>query len=137
MKKLALALSLSVLALTGCKSTSENKSMQPASVDIVSSEAYQWDESKSVAMNITEMAKPAGVGFGLSDVQQPKELKIKRDSNSLLSSWAGFGVGGLGGALGFLAMDDTTKNKRTWSPAFITFHDAENMNMVFDILYTK
>jgi hypothetical protein len=135
MKKLTLSLlmSASVLALSGCGSTS-NKTANEAvtnikALEVASMEEYKWDDDKSFAFNVARLSNPAGVGYGMSDSVNPKGTDLGRSESSLLSGAAGFMLGGFGAAAGFLSMDSESNSKREWNTSIITFYEESELNL--------
>jgi hypothetical protein len=135
MKKLTLSLllSASVLALSGCGSTSNKSASEPKTnikaLQVASMDEYQWDNDKSFAFNMARLSNPAGVGYGMSDSVNPKGTDLGRSDSSLLSGVSGFMLGGLGGAAGFLSMDDKSNKLRSWNTSIITFYDESELNL--------
>lgn len=131
--KTFLAVSLFSFLLAGCGSTSKSDLPGPEfnghPLQIASTDTYEWDTDKSFALNIAEMARPAGVGYGLVDVQDPKNLEISRSGNALVSGALGFMAGGVGGALGYLSMDAQSDEKRDWRPSIITFYEESELDL--------
>jgi uncharacterized protein YceK len=135
MKKLmfSLLVSASVLALSGCGSTSNKSASQPKTnikaLQVASMDEYEWDNDKSFAFNMARLSNPAGVGYGMSDSVNPKGTDLGRSDSSLLSGVPGFMLGGLGGAAGFLSMDDKSNKLRSWNTSIITFYDESELNI--------
>lgn len=135
MKKLTLSVlvSASILALSGCGSTSNNAATEPTSnlkaLEIASTDKYTWDNEKSFAFNLARLSNPAGVGFGMTDSVNPKGTDLGRSESSLLSGVSGFMLGGLGGAAGLLAMDSDSNAKRDWNPSVISFYDESDLDL--------
>lgn len=131
--KTFLAVSLFSFLLAGCGSTSKSGLPGPEfnghPLQIASTDTYEWDTDKSFALNIAEMSRPAGVGYGLVDVEDPKKLDISRSGNALVSGALGFMAGGLGGTLGYLSMDAQSDEKRDWRPSIITFYDESELDL--------
>jgi len=131
--KTFLAVSLFSFLLAGCGSTSKSGLPGPEfnghPLQIASTDTYEWDTDKSFALNIAEMSRPAGVGYGLVDVEDPKKLGISRSGNSLVSGALGFMAGGLGGTFGYLSMDAQSDEKRDWRPSIITFYDESELDL--------
>lgn len=131
--KTLLAISLFSSLLVGCGSTSSSDAPSPDfnghPLQIASTDNYEWDTDKSFALNIAELSRPAGVGYGLVDVEDPKKLGISRSGNSLVSGALGFMAGGLGGTFGYLSMDAQSDEKRDWRPSIITFYDESELDL--------
>lgn len=131
--KTFLAVSLFSFLLAGCGSTSNGDLPGPEfnghPLQIASTDTYEWDTDKSFALNIAEMARPAGVGYGLVDVQDPKNLEISRSGNALVSGALGFMASGVGGALSYLSVDAQSDEKRNWRPSIITFYEESELDL--------
>ncbi len=124
-----------VMALTGCGSTpnlSADGSAMPRNVDIAGSKEIVWDNSESFALNVSKMGRPADLGIGLRDSDNPKGEKIDKESNSLLSLYSGYVVGGVLGAFGSLSMDALSAKARTWKPYFIQTLESGKISRTSD-----
>lgn len=132
-KRTLLAISLCSSLLVGCGSTGNSDGKSPEfnghPLQIASTDTYEWDNTKSFALNIAEMSRPAGVGYGVVDVEDPKNLEIGRSGSSLVSGALGFVAGGLGGTFGYLSMDAQSDEKRDWRPSIITFYDESELDL--------
>jgi hypothetical protein len=92
-------LGIAVIALTclwGCSSTDKslpvvNGELVYPSMPILKDEVYQWDNSKSEALNVVEMARPAGIGNSVQDYANGEHATI---------GYIGAGSGLIGAALG-------------------------------------
>jgi hypothetical protein len=118
-KKLSVAVALSALVLGGCGSTpkmdASGKTL-PSKINYESKSEFDWDDSKSFALNISLMGSPASLGAGLRDSDTPKSTKIDKDNNSLFSFYSGFVVGGVLGGFGAMSMDSLSEEARSWRP---------------------
>lgn len=74
------AITLAIL-IGGCGSTSkglptENGELIYPSMPIIKENKFEWDDSKSEALNVVYMAKPAGIGNSLRDYDDGRQASI-------------------------------------------------------------
>ena len=121
-KLLNIAIIGTVIVLGGCGSTPKvdvSGKTLPSNVSFKSKKTIEWDTSESFALNVSQIGRPADLGIGLRDSDNPTSEKIDKDSNSLFSFYSGYVVGGVLGGFGSLSMDSLSEKARTWRPYFL------------------
>jgi hypothetical protein len=134
-KKLSVAVALSVLVLGGCGSTSKRLDVDEMTtnvraVSINSTDEYKWDSNMSKALNLAEMGKPSGVGFGLRDSSDPTAgVQSKADDSKLLTFATGFYTGNILSGIGLLALDSMHDELLTYNPYIISFIGKDSVDL--------
>ena len=118
------------LAVGGCASTSESKAQVFPELKVLSDKTYVWDDSISEALNVAQMAQPAGVGVGMSDFADGTKANTGRvgageqvfDSAIGLASMGAFGVLSMG------VLNSEVNSVLDWNPSFVFLVPTEDIS---------
>ena len=69
------------ISLGGCASTDNGQPIYPT-LKVLNDTPYEWDNSKSEALNVARMTLPAGAGYGLSDAKDGKTVIVEGKSST-------------------------------------------------------
>lgn len=129
MNKNILISGLALLMLAGCKSTPKEYSSIPP-IEVKSLEEYQWENDKSFALNIAQMAKPAGLGIGMEDEENPAEASnnLRDGFDKTTDVVTGMLTSGLVGAASFLSLGSKSDELRSWRSGLVDFIPASNLD---------
>lgn len=122
MNKNLFVVGLVVLAIAGCKSTPRvHESIPP--VEVKSLETYTWESDKSLALNIAQMARPAGLGIGMEDEDNPAEASnnLRDGFDKTTDVVTGMLTSGLVGAASFLSLGSKSDDLRSWRSGLVDF----------------
>lgn len=115
-----LALSAITLGLAGCASTP--KILYPAAGK-VDMPTYVWDNSKSVALNVAQMAQPVGVGVGMRDyatAEQATNGHIGGGAQAFDAVVMGLSQG-IFGIFSAASMTGSVNDAVNWKPSVVQF----------------
>lgn len=115
-----LALSAITLGLAGCASTPEILYPSAGKVDMPT---YMWDNSKSVALNVAQMAQPVGVGVGMRDyntAEQATNGHIGGGSQVFDTVVMGLSQG-IFGIFSSSSMTGSVNDAVSWKPSVVQF----------------
>ena len=141
MNKNILISGLALLMLAGCKSTPKEYSSIPP-IEVKSLEEYKWENDKSFALNIAQMAQPAGLGIGMEDEENPAEASnnLRDGFDKTTDVVTGMLTNGLVGAVSFLSLGSTSDDLRSWRSGFINFipvSKLDDLNSIESHTYIK
>lgn len=134
-KTFSIITALSALALGGCGSTSKvNSEPELATnhrvIKVTSTDKYEWKENRSMALNIAEMARPSGAGFGLRDSNDPTNgVQSSAKSSDLLTFATGFYTGNILSGFGLLSLDAKRDKLLDYNPYIIDFVDKDEIDL--------
>tara|TARA_R110000868_G_scaffold17494_4_gene76662 strand:+ start:126 stop:1082 length:957 start_codon:yes stop_codon:yes gene_type:complete len=141
MNKNILISGLALLMLAGCKSTPKEYSSIPP-IEVKSLEEYKWENDKSFALNIAQMAQPAGLGIGMEDEENPAEASnnLRDGFDKTTDVVTGMLTNGLVGAASFLSLGAKSDDLRSWRSGFVDFipvKDVPNLNTGESFTYIR
>ncbi|MDC8832943.1 hypothetical protein [Alteromonas gilva] len=128
MSKNIIAAGLVVLAITGCQSTPRvHESIPP--VQVKSLDTYSWEPDKSLALNVAQMARPAGLGIGMEDEENPAEASnnLRDGFDKTTDVMTGMLTSGLVGAASFLSLGSKSDDLRSWRSGLVDFIPVEKV----------
>lgn len=121
---------LASLALIGCASTAPTVMTDYPELVPASTAVYEWDHSISEALNVAQMAHPAGVGHGMRDYAKGEFAKDGRESG--LSRTLGAGVmllsQGLYGAVADTTMSNRAEKNMNWRSSLVAFIPVDELD---------
>lgn len=115
------------LALGGCGSTPRaTKAPELLTTEkpitVYSTDEYNWKSNRSMALNIAEMARPAGAGYGLRDRADPTNgVQSEGSGSGLLAFATGFYTGDILSGLGQVALGSKQDDLLKYNPYIIDF----------------
>lgn len=115
-----LALSAIALGLVGCASTPKILYPSAGKTDLPT---YVWDNSKSVALNVAQMAQPVGVGMGMRDydnAEQATNGHIGNGSQAFDAVVMGLSQG-IFGIFSASSMTGSINDAVSWKPSVVQF----------------
>lgn len=118
--KTFLSLPAIALVLAGCASTPEILYPAAGKVDLPT---YVWDNSKSEALNVAQMAQPVGVGVGMRDydnAEQATNGHIGHGSQALDAVVMGLSQG-IFGIFSASSMTGSINDAVSWKPSVVQF----------------
>lgn len=109
--------------LIGCASTAPRERTEYPTLTVLNPTLYVWDDSKSVALNVANMALPAGVGKGMKDYAT-KEEATNGQSTAGERAFGNVVMGLSQGVFGLMsAMTQTSQvdKELAWNPAIVEY----------------
>lgn len=126
------------LAIAGCASTkpelaTENGQVVFPPLKVVSNIHYEWDNSKSEALNIAHMALPAQVGNGLTDMKDGKRASTGKISGGSRLFDGAMGLAGFGlfGVLQSESLAAGVNNALNWKPSIVEVMPYDGTNIEY------
>ncbi|MFW8591055.1 hypothetical protein ACOI22_09660 [Glaciecola sp. 2405UD65-10] len=94
-----------------------------------STSVFKWDQSKSTALNIANMGKPAELGFGLNDRKNPLEGVQSESSSKLGSFVSGFLAMDIGTGIATAFNESQRDDKIRYNPYIVSFIPKQSINL--------
>jgi hypothetical protein len=134
-KLLSIVIIGGALTLGGCGST-ERRASSPVMlntikpVPVYSTDEYNWKDNGSLALNIAEMVKPAGAGFGLRDKADPTNgVQSSGGGSGLFNFATGFYTGDILSGLGQVVLGSKQDKLLDYNPYIIDFVPIDEMDI--------
>lgn len=131
---------LTSLLIAGCAITSDSSSGgQYPVLKVLTDKPYVWDDSISEALNVAQMAMPAGVGNGMRDFSDGKIATTGRIGAGLRTFDAGVGLIGQG-IFGVIIQESLSRgvNKQLeWKPAVVQLVPMSEISSNGEISFEK
>jgi hypothetical protein len=114
------AIAVSV-GLIGCASTSNDSAPRYPELKVLSDKPYVWDDSASEALNVAQMAQPAGVGIGMMDYPDGTKATTGRigSGGQLLDAGLGLASQGIFGVVSMGALNHGVNSDLDWKPSIV------------------